>query len=466
MIAYRSNVINLALLLLGTLSLYTANPLETVWSVILAGILLRWFFWKEEPAIILLFIATPYIEIHTSLFEANNYGLSLNELFPDTGGTTFWISSTSLFTVSTVLHLCLKKWPHLIPPKQALQAAASQYSQTKLILAYVLLLAISRLIDANVSYGSSLSQLETFSAASSNIFLIMIALHYWITKERPLIFFGLFLIVTISSFYSYFSEWKTPLTILLVTLTTTLKRIDLLAVIRAVPLIASIVTLVFLWQSVKGEYREFLSQGNKSQEVNVDRSTALNKFQELSLSALETGIVSEEVVASTYRRAGYLEYFSDVLRKVPSQIEHERGMLIAESASFALIPRIINPNKGVKNDRVKVERYTDYFFGYNSFASFSLGHYCEAYIDWGAIGMQIQMLLYGVLGAILIYSSNRYYRESSAFLMYGIIFALMTPWGTFQQDSVTVIGSIVWGSFCHLILFRPLYRWINQFAMK
>ena len=114
MIAHRSNVINLALLLLGTFSLYTANPLETVWSVVLAGILFRWFFWKEEPAIILLFLVTPYIEIHTSLFEANNYGLSLNELFADTGSTTFWISSTSLFTVSTVLHFCLKKWPHLI----------------------------------------------------------------------------------------------------------------------------------------------------------------------------------------------------------------------------------------------------------------------------------------------------------------------------------------------------------------
>ena len=39
---------------------------------------------------------------------------------------------------------------------------------------------------------------------------------------------------------------------------------------------------------VKGEYREFLSQGRRTQAVLVDRATALTKFQELSMQALAT----------------------------------------------------------------------------------------------------------------------------------------------------------------------------------
>ena len=222
--------------------------------------------------------------------------------------------------------------------------------------------------------------------------------------------------------------------------------------------------LVLLWQSVKGEYREFLSDGQLTQAVLVGRNTALNKFQELSIEAVNNGLINDTVVASTYRRAGYLEYFSATVKKVPTEIPHEQGKLLEESLNFSLVPRIISPNKGFKNDRAKVERYTDYYFGANSFSSFSLGHYCEAYIDWGPFGMMIQMIVYALLGIVLISLLHKQYYHMNPLLYCGLLWVLLQPWGTFQQDMVTVSGTIFWGSVCHLLIFKPLYTFLNGFC--
>ena len=194
----------------------------------------------------------------------------------------------------------------------------------------------------------------------------------------------------------------------------------------------------------------------------VNRTTALTKFQELSIEAVNKGIVNDTVVASTYRRAGYLEYFSAAAQKVPSEIPFEKGKLLGESLNFSLVPRILNPNKGHKNDRAKVERYTDYYFGAASFSSFSLGHYCEAYIDWGPTGMMLQLIFYGIVGVFIIGLIKSRYSNINPLLYCGIMWVLLQPWGTFQQDMVTVSGTIVWGSICHLFIFSPLYRWADK----
>ena len=182
-------------------------------------------------------------------------------------------------------------------------------------------------------------------------------------------------------------------------------------------------------------------------------TTALNENQTLD----------DPVISATYRRAGYLEYFSAAVKKVPDEIPHQKGALLSESLSFALIPRVLNPNKGVKNDREKVERFTDYYFGgVNNISSFSLGHYCEAYIDWGPYGMMIHLFIYGLIGGILYMITTNRTRNINPLIAFGIIWTVLTPWGTFQQDMVTISGKVVWGAICHLVLFFPIYQIINK----
>ena len=70
-----------------------------------------------------------------------------------------------------------------------------------------------------------------------------------------------------------------------------------------------------------------------------------------------------------------------MMQYVPEEIPHEDGKLLKGNLSFALIPpRILNPNKGVKDDQWKVEYYTKRIISDNS--SFSLGHFAEHYVVW------------------------------------------------------------------------------------
>lgn len=440
----------------------TTNPLESVWSIALLGLLLRWFWWSEQPGIILICLLTPFIEIHTTVIEANNYNLTLNELFELTGRKTFWLSSLGFTSVALTSHLLLRRRPHLIPSTQSLKDAAQGTSQAKLLLAYFALRLASLVIDPLIPWGSGLHQLETYFSALSQVAFIALGIHFWLTRERPLVMALFFLAVVTLSFYSYFSEWRLPFTILVITLLTSVRTFELKQVTRFAPILLPSLLLIFLWQSVKGEYRAFLSGGQRTQAVLVNRTTALTKFQELSIEAVNKGIVNDTVMASTYRRAGYLEYFSAAAQKVPTEIPFEKGNLLGESLTFSLVPRILYPNKGHKNDRAKVERYTDYYFGAESFSSFSLGHYCEAYIDWGPTGMMLQLIFYGIAGVLIIGLIKSRYPTINPLLYCGIMWVLLQPWGTFQQDMVTVSGTLFWGSLCHLFIFSPLYRWADQ----
>ena len=459
----RSSVVTAMALAMGIYGLGTPNPVETAWTAVMFYLLTRWFWWKNQPGIVLYMLAFPFVEIHTTVFEANQYGLSLNALFEETGKATFWYSSIGLLFVSLAFKAGIQRIK--LPTHETLREAAHKISQLKLLIVYSGSVLLTILLDRLIPWGSGLHQLETYAQGISTALLVSLGIHYWITKKRPLLILALFLAVLITSFYSYFSDWRLPFTLFIVTAMSSVSRVNRRSLLRIAPILVPMLALVLLWQTIKGEYREFLSQGQRTQAVLVDRTTALNKFQELSIQALtKPELLNEDVVAQTYRRAGYLEYFSAAVKKVPSEIPHENGSLLAESLSYSLAPRILNPDKGSKNDRAKVERYTDYYFGTNSFSSFSLGHYCEAYIDWGGLGMMIHLFVYGLIGAGLVLLTLKRSIKINPVITAGILWVVLTPWGTFQQDMVTVSGQVFWGTLCHLFLFTWLYRFIHRYV--
>ena len=164
---------------------------------------------------------------------------------------------------------------------------------------------------------------------------------------------------------------------------------------------------------------------------------------------------------STLRRIGYLEFMALTLTKVPSEIPHEGGKLLQENLSFALIPRFLNPNKGVKDDSAKVTKYTGFMVA--SSASFSLGHYVEYYIDFGQFGLILALLLYGALGGWLYQKAGKGGKYNPLFTV-GVIYVVLAQWGSYQNDAIVVYGLTFFGCICHLFLFRPLYRAIEGFV--
>ena len=456
------------LLVLAAAGVLTPNPWETLWTLALLALILRWFWWKEYPGIILFCLLTPFLEIHTTVLEANNNGLTLDELYPGTGQRTFWMASIGLLAVLIGLRMSLGRiWDNLHPTRGQLLEAAKSISQTKLLIAIIAINIGGVVLNQAIPWGSPFQQLETYYISISSATTMCFALHFWLTRQRPWLVLAVFGFLFVTSFYSYFSSWRVPLIILLISILVNFKGFKLRQILSLTPILIPAFVFVFVWQTVKGEYRMFLSSGEHQQVIRVTQTEALTEIWRLARAAYdESRLLDEHIVNETYRRAGYLEYFNAAVDKVPTYIPHENGALLSESLTFALVPRLLAPNKGIKNDRAKVERYTDYYFGENSFSSFSLGHYCEAYIDWGPFGMMLHLFVYGLTGGLLVRMARRRSKGLNPLLGLGLLWAVMYHWGTFQQDMVTVVGRTCWGAFCQLLLFFPLYRWLNSATQK
>lgn len=453
----------------GLLLLYsigTSNPFETIWSIAILWITIRLFWWQGFPPIMAYTMIMPWLEVHFNVFEANFYGIDFNNLFPSgTGKQTFWIASTGYLAVLAGLKVGLKSIRHrLVPTQEAIILEATKLNQFRIVIGIFAFRMLEAVLAQAIPWGNSLRQIVTYSSGIGLTLSCLFALHFFITKRRPLLFFGVFLFELITSFYSYFGSWKGPIVILFLGAATTIKKVKPKQLLVFSPLIIGVFCLTFIWQTIKPEYRAFLSQGERSQSVFVSQKDALNEVLDLSSKALQMDEAKRQVIFSgIFRRIGYLEYFSDAVRKVPAEIEHEHGNLLLENIKFALVPRLINPSKGTKNDRLKVEKYTDYHFGENSFSSFSLGHYCEAYIDWGWAGSLIQLFMHGLLGAWLLKVVYHRFQHMNQIMILAILYCVMHVWGTMQQDFITMIGRATWNTICQLLIFFPLYKWLSSY---
>ena len=67
----------------------TTNPKETIWYACMILIIMRLWMWKQHPGIFLYLFLIQFIESHTAVMEANNFRLTLNEVYPGSGEQTF-----------------------------------------------------------------------------------------------------------------------------------------------------------------------------------------------------------------------------------------------------------------------------------------------------------------------------------------------------------------------------------------
>ena len=461
LIPVRSPIIAIIAIGIGLYGLTTSNPVETIWTGILFWWVCRNFWWQQVPGIILFALIIPFIEIHTGVVNANSSNISLNDAFNGTGRETFWLSSIGFLMVCIGLNSTLKKERFIAELHiERLRQLFRGVTMARLILLFLILTTLGFGVDAAIPWNSSLKQFEVQFLKLPSVILFATCIHYFLFRKQGLVFATFIIIVIIQSLYNYFSEWRLPIEILITASLIQIKDFKLPQLIKYAPLFLPVLIFVGIWQSIKGEYRYILSGGNEDQTIQITRNEAIETAINLAVSSYQDGAYADStVVQATYQRTGYLEYFAATLEKVPNEIPHEKGRLTSSNLEYVLIPRILNPDKGLKNDRAKVEKYTGLFFGgERSKASFSLGHYCEAYIDWGPFGMMLHLFLYGCLGGWL---SNLILRQSiikNTIFGAGTLFTILSFWGTYQKDMITLTGSIVWGGLAFLVLFPPILR--------
>ena len=194
----------------------------------------------------------------------------------------------------------------------------------------------------------------------------------------------------------YFSDFKTVMFFTLFAGVASGVRVSPHALIGFGILGAMLVTFGLVWTAIKGEYRSFVSHGERAQIVEVGYVDRFNKIGQLvgELDSARLQFATDQLV----RRLSYVEFFGAVLDYVPRLAPHEDGALWWDAVSRPFMPRILFADKSVIDDSERTNKYTGFAVaGAGEGTSISIGYMGESYIDFGEVGMMVPIFLLGLL---------------------------------------------------------------------
>ena len=117
-------------------------------------------------------------------------------------------------------------------------------------------------MDFAIPYARGFRQLETYALGISDAILMVIAIKFMLDRKHTLLVILIFTCLIALSFFSFFSDWKGPLSILLVASLTGIRTFNVRQALRLSPIVLPAFLLLFVWQSIKGEYRAYLNEAN------------------------------------------------------------------------------------------------------------------------------------------------------------------------------------------------------------
>jgi len=204
----------------------------------------------------------------------------------------------------------------------------------------------------------------------------------------------------VSRLGAYFSDFKSPLLLLLIVYAATFRPWErrwwprsLLALAKLSPAIAALLVLLLIWQGgLKRETRDVIDTGFAASSP-VERVTqfAEGVVREMPLLSRDP----EPYVESLVERISYVTFFSLVLDHVPAREPHAHGELLTLALANSTLPRFLFPDKPVlASDSHYTRRFSGVMVAEET-TSISIGYMAEFYADWGYAGMWLSILGYG-----------------------------------------------------------------------
>jgi hypothetical protein len=163
-------------------------------------------------------------------------------------------------------------------------------------------------------------------------------------------------------------------------------------------------TLIFVIQTVKNDFRDIIWRSNTGQNpIVVFWDLVQEEFTKVPSENLSSNGEDEETKdqAELNVRLNQGWIISKVLENVPKNVPFQNGKTITESIEASVLPRFLFPDKmgaeqGLENFR-KISGLE-----LNKSTSMELSIVAEFYANYGYIGGQIAMFLYGLFLAFLI----------------------------------------------------------------
>ena len=424
--------------------LFFTNGILLFIGMIIFFILISLLQQPYKPSVFTIMLFYHFLQISAGIWESNYLNKDINYRSPSTEYAIIASYIGLLF-----LFLPIAYFQNKIPPLSLakLKQYADRISIEKTFRVYVIGFFAINALTGIAFFITSLTQI-IFSLGNIKWFLFILFGLQSILKNRKRKEFYIFCAIEFAlGFYSYFSDFKTILFFILFILLCLLTAVRFNKMIIFSLSIAVMFYAGVFWTSIKGDYRNFLNKGSKSQTVQVEKGEALNKL--LELSEKQNSNSFDDATENFLDRLQYTYHLAKTMDRVPAVIPHQDGSNWGNTIAFVLTPRIIDPNKGTYDASIKASKYSGIqYSGVKRGVSVSLGYFADGYIDFGYVGMFIPLLILG-----FIYGGSYFYfvkNSSTNFIFnYAVVGAIYMELFSFESDNIYVAGRL----YVNLIVF-------------
>jgi hypothetical protein len=264
-------------------------------------------------------------------------------------------------------------------------------------------------------------------------------------------------IVFIPQLGSYFSDFKTPLILMVIVFASfwrpweaTAKSFTLRSTLRVGAVVMLVLFLGLIWQGgAKRGIRRAYDGGDQVSNKALDRARLFVSEAREALPVVfnDTGEVLEDLVS----RVSYVTFFSRVLDHVPAAEPHSEGELLKMALSNAFVPRFLAPDKAVlPSDSYYTRRFAGVIVT-DSGTSISIGYMAEFYADWGVFGMFVSVFAYGAIIGLAMLAIRRFCPK---YLVKPALMSVVLVVLTFEHQFIKGFAAILLATILSILITR------------
>jgi hypothetical protein len=450
------------LVLMLFIQLFLTNGILLFFGAMVFAFLFYYIQQPYKPAVFTVIFFYHFIQVAAGVWLSNFKGVDIN-FRSDNTSMAIILSYFGLFALFAPII-----YYHLRVPSVKLSTIREHAYKLDIracFKAYLIAFFAMNALEALAFVLSGLTQIVFSLVAIKWMFYLLFGYQVFI-KKRMLWIFVLFSgFEFVSGFYSYFSEFKTVLFFLLLLALFFMRSISLKQMVFGL----SSGIIVFLgmayYQGIKGEYREYLNQGSKSQTVSVEKGAALNKLAEIA--SKNEKITMGQSIEGFLDRFQYTYHLARAMDYVPAIVPHQNGKNWGTTLEFSLTPRLLNPDKPNYEASVKTTRYTGIVYARAAQGvSVSLGYFADSYVDFGIYGMFLPLLIIGFVMGITYFYFVR--RSSNNYLFnFAVVGAMYMEFFAYEMDSTFLTGRLFAKLLTFFMLKQFFFPWlIKQLSVK
>lgn len=355
---------------------------------------------RDDPAVLPFILGFQWLSVTSGFWYSRWFGTFPGYYPPGDIERTMTIALTGLLVLAVGARVVAQA---IGAPRSSRQSAAEDGQTVSIVPLFAVVMA-----SYAVDYFYTLNAREFGSLASfvqrvlefRQVLLVTLWLEITRSRKHTVLLFISFLWAVVPSLGAYYSDFKSPIVLMLLVLVASWRPWDstwwprsIVAGLRAAPFVAGLAVLLLIWQ---GGLKRDTRIAHDAGAIGADPAGRITFFvQSVGAELPRLAKDPEPYVEALIERVSYITFFSRVLEHVPSREPYADGELLKMALQNAFVPRFLVPDKpALPSDSY----YTRRFAGINvaeGQTSISIGYMAEFYADWGLAGMYVSILVYG-----------------------------------------------------------------------